>query len=268
MANERARKPMAMTVTEEVPYALTRVGVVMRPEPGLALEADGVLNPGSGRTADGRIWLLPRLVAAGNVSRIGLAEVILDGTRPVGVRRAGVALSPDAYFERSHDHAGVEDPRITWIASLGYYVMAYVAFGPVGPRAALAVSRDLAQWERLGPVHFGYQRNLDMDFNLLANKDVVLFPEVVPDPDGRPSYAMLHRPMWDMRDVFGGGDVVLPRGVDDPRPGIWISYAPAEEVQADLRRLGQVSGHRLVALPAYPFEAAKIGAGPPPLRVE
>src|SRR5665647_1023026 len=33
-----------------VPYSLTRLGVVMTPQPGSPLEAVGVLNPGSGRT--------------------------------------------------------------------------------------------------------------------------------------------------------------------------------------------------------------------------
>jgi len=56
-----------------VPYKLTRLGVVMTPEVGNELEAEGVLNPGSGRTPDGELYLLPRLVAAGNVSRVGLA---------------------------------------------------------------------------------------------------------------------------------------------------------------------------------------------------
>ena len=63
-----------------IPYALTRLGVVMAPQPGDPLEAEGVLNPASGRTPDGRLHLLPRIVAEGNVSRVGLAEVTLtDG---------------------------------------------------------------------------------------------------------------------------------------------------------------------------------------------
>ena len=43
----------------------------MTPEPGNELEAEGVLNPASGHTPDGRLHLLPRLVAPGNVSRVG-----------------------------------------------------------------------------------------------------------------------------------------------------------------------------------------------------
>ncbi|MDQ2739703.1 MAG: glycosidase [Actinomycetota bacterium] len=240
----------------------------MHPDPGSELEAEGVLNPGSGRTLDGRLWLLPRLVAAGNVSRVGLAEILLEDDQPAAVRREGVVLAPDAGWERSHRHAGIEDPRITWIPSLGVHVMIYVAFGPLGPRLAVAVSDDLRIWRRLGPVHFEYQPELDVDLNLFPNKDAVLFPEPVPGPDGRPMYAMLHRPMWDLGQGLGAPDVFLPAGLDDPRPGIWISYIPADQARTDLAALTHVRSHRLVALPEYDYEALKIGAGTPPLRVE
>jgi len=251
-----------------VPGRLTRLGVIMSPDPGADFEAEGVLNPASGRGPDGRLWLLPRLVAAGNVSRIGLAEVLVRDGQPAGVRRDGVVLAPDAGWERSHDHAGVEDPRTTWMASLGVHVMCYVAFGPLGPRPAIAISADLRHWRRLGPVHFEYQPELDTDLNLFTNKDVVFFPEPVPGPDGQLAYAMLHRPTWDLGPVIGGPDVFRPAGLDDPRPGIWISYAPADAVRQDVRALTHVRHHRLVALPEYDFEAVKIGAGPPPLRVK
>jgi len=250
-----------------VPYRLTRLSVLMTPDRAVASEAEGVLNPATGRGPDGRLWLLPRLVARGNVSRVGLAEIVVHDGYPVGVRREGVVLSPDRSWERSRDHAGVEDPRVTWMPGLGVHVMAYVAFGPLGPRPAVAVSPDLHRWRRLGPVHFEYEPDLGADLNLFPDKDVVFFPEPVPGPDGRPAYALLHRPMWDLGVVVGGSEVILPDGVDDPRPGIWISYSPVERVHDDLRELARVRWHRPVALPRYAYEALKIGAGPPPLRV-
>ena len=131
----------------------------------------------------------------------------------------------------------------------------------------MAVSDDLRSWRRLGPVHFEYQPDLDADLNLFTNKDVVYFPEAIPGPDGRLAYAMLHRPTWDLGAITGGSDVFLPAGLGDPRPGIWISYTPADAVLKDVRALAHVRSHRLVALPEYAYEAVKIGAGPPPLRV-
>ncbi len=251
-----------------IPYALTRLGVVMSSEIGNDLEAEGVLNPASGRSTDGELYLLPRLVAHGNVSRVGLARLRIEDGVPVGVEREGVVLSPDQGWERGHEHAGVEDPRVTWVPRLRLHLMTYVAFGPLGPRLALAVSSDLRQWRRLGPAHFGYQADLDTDLNLFPNKDAVFFPTPVPGPDGRPSYAMLHRPMWDLSWVRPGAGIHLPAGLDDERPGIWASFVPVEEVETDIRALVRMREHRLVALPERQWESLKIGAGPPPIRVE
>lgn len=250
-----------------VPYQLTRLGVVMSPDVGDPNEVEGVLNPASGRDEGGRLWLLPRLVGAGNVSRVGLAEIVLENGIPTGVRRKAVVLEPERGWERGTDHGGVEDPRTTWMPDLGVHLMTYVAYGPLGPKPALATSRDLRTWKRLGPFHFQYQDDLDTDLNLYPNKDLVIFPEPVPGPDGEPSYAVLHRPMWDLDWIAPGGGAPRPAGLDDDRPGIWISYASASAAAANVSALVSLSGHRLVALPQYPFEAVKSGAGPPPIRI-
>ncbi|WP_351231297.1 glycosidase [Streptomyces sp. NPDC002133] len=259
---------MTHSTTNPIRYRLTRVGVVMSPQDGEVNEVEGVLNPASGRTPDGTLHLLPRLVAEGNVSRVGLAEVVVENGMPTGVERRGVVLAPDAGWERGKNNAGVEDPRITWIEALGRHVMSYVAYGPLGPKPALAVSEDLVNWERLGPIQFEYQADLDTDLNLFPNKDVVHFPEPVPGPDGELYFAMLHRPMWDLGWFRPGEGVHLPAGVTDERPGIWISYVPVDEVKHDIRALTRPRHHRLVALSEHPWEELKIGAGPAPIRVE
>ncbi|WP_020573594.1 glycosidase [Actinopolymorpha alba] len=255
-------------VATTVPYTLTRLGVVMAPEPGNEWEAEGVLNPASGRTPDGQLYLLPRLVAPGNVSRVGLAEIVVRDGVPVGVERRGVVLAPDAGWERGLNNAGVEDPRTTWVPSLGVHLMTYVAYGPLGPKPALAVSEDLRTWRRLGPLHFEYQADLDTDVNLFPNKDTVFFPEPVPGPDGELAYAMLHRPMWDLGWLRPGEGTHLPAGVTDDRPGIWVSYVSAAAAQRDLSALTHLHDHRQVAMSEYAFEELKIGAGPPPIRVD
>jgi len=252
---------------DPIPYTLTRLHTIMSPEPGNPFEVEGVLNPASGRTPDGQLHLLPRLVAEGNVSRVGIARVVLADGVPVGVEREGIVLAPDAGWEHGLHHAGTEDPRTTWVPSLGLHVMSYVAFGPLGPRPALAISADLRSWRRIGPVHFEYQEELDADLNLCPNKDLVFFPEVVPGPDGVPCYAMLHRPMWDIGWIRPGEGLQVPAGITDERLGIWISYAPAERVQQDITTLTHQHGSRPVAMSEFGFEALKIGAGPPPIRV-
>lgn len=251
-----------------VPFTLTRAGVIMTPEPGNAFEAEGVLNPASGRGPDGELYLLPRLVAEGNVSRVGLAKVIIENGVPTGVERQAIVLAPDEGWERGLNNAGTEDPRTTWVPSLGKHLMTYVAYGPLGPRLAFADSDDLRTWNRLGPCHFEYQPDLSMDLNLFANKDAVFFPEPVNDPDGVPSYAMLHRPMWDLSWIRDGEGEHLPAGVTDNRPGIWISYVPVADVEKDIRNLVHMAKHRQVALSEFDFEELKIGAGPAPIRVD
>ncbi len=73
-------------------FQMQRLGVVMEPEPGNPLEADGVLNPAAVRGPDGQLYLFPRLVAAGNYSRIGIARVQFNGSGdPTGVERLGIA---------------------------------------------------------------------------------------------------------------------------------------------------------------------------------
>lgn len=257
-----------MSELPTVPYTLTRAGILMSPEEGNIFEADGVLNPASGRSPDGTLYLLPRLVAAGNVSRVGLAKVMIDDDGvPASVEREGIVLAPDEGWERGTNNAGVEDPRVTWVPALGLHLMTYVAYGPLGPRTALAHSVDLRTWTRLGPVFFGYAPELSMDLNLFPNKDTLFFPEPVPDPDGVPSFAMLHRPMWDLGWIRDGEGEHLPAGITDNRPGIWISYVPVAEVERDLANLVHLGKHRLVAMSAYAFEELKIGGGPPPIRV-
>lgn len=252
----------------QFPYALTRSGVIMSPEPGNELEAEGVLNPATVRGADGRLYLLPRLVAAGNLSRIGLAEIkVADGV-PVSVAREGVVLSPDRSWEHGAQNAGVEDPRVTFVPDLGLNVMTYVAYGPLGPRTAVAVSPDERSWRRLGPVSFEYDDDADVDLGLYPNKDTVFFPETVRDPDGVESFAVLHRPSWDLQDIRPGEVAAPPAGLPDGRPSIWISFIPVDEVSCDLSALARWRKHRVVAWPEAPFEQTKIGSGPAPIRVE
>jgi predicted GH43/DUF377 family glycosyl hydrolase len=247
------------------PYRLTRAGVVMTPVAGDPLEAEGVLNPASGRGPDGELYLLPRLVAAGNVSRVGLARVVVEDGVPVAVERQGVVLEPDRPFERGRDNAGVEDPRVTFIPALGLHVMTYVAYGPLGPHTAVAVSDDLRAWRRLGPVSFGYDDALGIDLALFHNKDTVFFPEPVTAPDGTPSFAVLHRPVWDLGGIRPGEGEHPPAG--ESRPSIWIAFVPVEAVERDLSELARWRQNRFLAGPEFPFEELKIGAGPAPRRV-
>ncbi|QNE48141.1 glycosidase [Glaciihabitans sp. INWT7] len=250
------------------PYSLTRAGVIMSPTPGDELEAEGVLNPATGHSDDGTLYLLPRMVATGNVSRVGLARVVIEHGVPVGVEREGVVLQPERSWERGAKNSGTEDPRVTFVPRLGLHVMTYVAFGPLGPRTAIATSTDLREWTRLGPALFEFDDSLDIDLNLFHNKDTVFFPEPVTAPDGVESFAVLHRPMWDLGEIKPGELRTVPAGTADDRQSIWISYVPVAEVMEDIRSIVLWRGHRMLAAPESPFEQLKIGGGPPPVLVD
>ena len=212
----------------------------MEPDPHDPREAWGVLNPAAARGRDGTLYVFPRLVAEGNYSRIGRARVRFDGDRPIGVDRLGVALEPREPWEAK----GVEDPRVTFLKPLCLYLMPYTAYGPAGPRVAIAASADLERWKRLGLARF------DDELDAYDDKDAAFFPEPVVGPDRRPAYALLHRP------------------ANEERPGIWVSFAPAEGVERRPESIVVFTQHRLVARPECPWEALKIGAGPPPLRTD
>lgn len=244
------------------PFAMRRLGVIMRGDPANPDEVLGVLNPAAARAPDGRLLLFPRVVAAGNYSRVGVAEVLFDASGdPVGVERRGYALEPTESYERNTRTAGCEDARVTYVEPLRRYLMTYTAYGPLGPRIALAESDDLLAWRRLGPVKFAFDPALRVDFDLYDNKDAVLFPEPVGGPHGRPALALIHRPAH-----VQGAMPVLPEGVSEPRASIWISYCDLDRALSDPAALLTWRDHRLLATPAYPWEETKIGGGTPPVR--
>ncbi len=249
--------------SDPFPYEMTRVGVVMRPEADQPYEVEGVLNPAAAWSPDGRLVLFPRIVAEGNLSRIAAADVVLTDGVPTSVVRRGIVLVPDRSWEHGITHGGVEDPRMTWIGELGLYVMTYVAFGPTGPRTALATSPDLEHWTRLGPIQFAYEDALDTDLDIFPNKDTVWFPESIPGPGGEPCFGFIHRPMFDML----APEATLPAGVTDDRPSIWLSYVPVAAALADPRALVRPFAHREIARPEAAWEILRIGGGPPPVRV-
>src|SRR5437868_9851059 len=215
-----------MKTASPSPRPLRRLGIVMEPDPGDVREAEGVLNPAVARGPDGALYLLPRLVAPGNYSRIGLARVVFDQhNTPVGVERLGMALEPQEPYElNAETGGGVEDPRITQLTADGLYVMTYTAFGPDGPRIAGAVSRDLVEWHRTGLVEFAPLHGLDL--GTVDNKDALLFPEPVPAPDGRLALALLHRPDLRLRRPDGVRVRAPLPGLREQRPSMWLSYAP------------------------------------------
>jgi predicted GH43/DUF377 family glycosyl hydrolase len=247
-------------------FLLRRLGTIMEPEPGNPNEVEGVLNPAAARGPDGNLYLFPRLVAAGNYSRIGIARVLFnsDGD-PTGVERLGIALEPEAEYElRPDGSGGCEDPRVTFVEPLASYVMTYTAFSPAGPRIALAASKDLFRWQRLGLVDFtNYHDGREPDG--VDDKDASLFPVAIPNPSGRPELAILHRPLFPGTRPEETALHPASRDVDLNRESIWISYCERAPTGEPLGRFGRFASHHRLASPVAPWERLKIGGGTPPI---
>ncbi len=238
-----------------------RLGIVLAPS-GIPEESEGTINPASARAPNGELLLLPRAVGAGNVSRIERCTSSWSGD-VVEFQRGGFALEPVAPYELRSEPGGYgcEDPRVTFVPSLGRYLMAYCAFGPTGPRIAIALSEDGWEWTRLGLVDFertdGY-----------GDKDAAFFPEIVNSPSGVPSFALLHRPT--LYQSIAVGRAIIPAILELPpseRESICTAYFPADAVLADIRALLQPKEMRVLMEPDGAWGTIKIGTGPPPVRI-
>lgn len=247
-------------------FQLTRLGVIMSPDPERPEEVEGVLNPAVARGPDDKLYLFPRYVGRGNHSEIGAARVRFDRKGdPVGVKRLGVVLKPETDYETWPDgRGGVEDPRISFVEPLNHWVMTYTAWSPAGPRIAVARSADLFHWERLGPAR--YHPFKDIHFENVDNKDAVIFPTLIEDPDRKMSVAMLHRPL------FPGTrpDEIARPGARPPSvqelESIWISYWHWRGDKNHMEPSGrQFVAHRRLAKPMFEWESLKIGSGAPPV---
>jgi predicted GH43/DUF377 family glycosyl hydrolase len=141
--------------------------------------------------------------------------------------------------------------------------MAYTGFGPVGPRIAIALSKDGLQWERLGLMHFGGPGMSDGD-----DKDGAFFPEPVLSPSGVRSLALYHRPMLHLSAVDGRAAIpMIERMPFHDRESIRIAYVPLEPVLRDRRNLLNVAESVLSLSPNNDWGPIKIGGGTPPVRI-
>jgi len=115
-------------------------GVLLR-KTNLDFESEGVLNPAV--ISDGvHIHVFYRAVSKGNYSTIGYCK--LKGPLIIEER-----LDKPLFFrEYGYESHGIEDPRITKIDDL--YYLSYTAYDGVNALGALAVSKDLRHFNKLG----------------------------------------------------------------------------------------------------------------------
>jgi beta-1,2-mannobiose phosphorylase / 1,2-beta-oligomannan phosphorylase len=245
------------------PLKFTRSGIVLKPNRRFG--RFGVLNPACARLRDETFQLYPRMVARGNVSRVGSFRASFE-PRNGGLELdfCGFALEPEASYELrdGSEGYGCEDPRVTFLPSIDKYAMAYVAFGPRAPEVAVAISDDGLRWQRLGLLQF---RDSEAPF---ADKDAAFFPEPVTSPSGVEALAIYHRPtlqisMGDAKSALAAIEALPP----SQREGIAIGYIPLDAVRADVNALCTVTETHRLEIPPANWGSIKVGAGAPPVRI-
>ncbi|HET9647068.1 MAG TPA: hypothetical protein VFP34_02415 [Microlunatus sp.] len=125
-----------------------------------------------------------------------------------------------------HESWGLEDPRLTYVAELDAWIIAYTSFGPGGPSLSLARTSDFRTADRLGMVRAPEDKNGALLSRRIGG-DWVLF----------------HRPVTAMQ---ARADVWLSRSPD------LVSWHAPEPVFA--------------AREGSWWDSARIGIGPPPME--
>ncbi|MBV8688737.1 MAG: glycosidase [Candidatus Eremiobacteraeota bacterium] len=252
---------MVSQLISELDVQVERLGTVLAPN-GHADQGLGILNPACARGRDGTLLLYPREVAQGNISRIGIYRAVSETERHF--EHLGYALEPKAPYEiRRQGGYGCEDPRVTFIKALDCYVLSYTAFGPDGPRIAIATSDDGLKWKRVGLLQFSRP-----GMHVGDDKDAAFFPEPVRSPKGVLSLAFYHRPMLHLSAVDGRAAVPLIEKMPfEDRESIRMGYIALEPLLKDRSKLTDVGESILVMAPDAQWGSLKLGCGTPPVRI-
>ncbi len=225
-------------------------------------ENTGVFNPAVIQDG-GKIKVFYRAVRSGNYSSIGYAE--LDTPIHVEYRSEKPLMIPEHHYESQ----GIEDPRICKIGNTFY--MTYTAYNKINARGALATSKDLKTFTKLGTLtpSFTYREYHHLveccsDLNekyffhykifkahglgketseklLIWDKNVMFFPRKI---NGK--FAMLHR-------IHPGIQIVYFNKIEDLTHEFWTDY---------FMNLDKY----IVMDPELKHESSHIGGGCPPIE--
>lgn len=228
----------------------------------LGFENEGAFNPAA-ILDNGKMHLFYRAVRTGNYSSIGYAE-LLD---PITVKKRN--KKPLLIPEHPYESQGMEDPRITKIDDLFY--MTYTAYNRINALGALAISRDLKKFKKLGTLtpRFTYreynhmveccpQLNEKYFFHYKIFKEHGLGPEV--------AEKLI---VWDKNLMF------FPKKIDGKlallhriHPGIQLVYfdKPEDLTQAFWTDYFMSLEKHIVMDPELHHESSHIGGGCPPIE--
>jgi len=221
---------------------------ILRVRGGEEFDSGAVFNCGAALATDGKTYLLYRAVSKGYtrsrtgrgydnyVSSIGLAGSE-DGIHFERLR--GPVIGPSEEYDRF----GCEDPRITGIKLhdgnllylITYTALSAPAFSGHGNRVALASTKDFNSFVKHGVIIPG-----------IESKDAVIFPELI-----QGKITLLHRVLPEIQIVH----IDHWNGLISPAREFWREYNDSID-------------NFTIMKPEFPWEAEKIGPGPPPLKTE
>ncbi len=228
---------------------------------GNGFENEGVLNPATIMVED-EIHLFYRAVSKGNHSSIG--HCLLNAPMEVQDRSDFPIIFPQQEFE-SH---GTEDPRITNID--GLYYLTYTAYDGKNALGALALSKDLVNWEKQGAIVPMITYN---EFKHLAgskgmlNEKYLRFNEIKNPGDDKNNV----RYIWDKNVVF------FPRRINGKlhflhrvKPDIQlVAVTHLSELNIEFWQHYFLHFEEWILMtPEYPHEVSYIGSGCTPIETE
>ncbi len=234
---------------------------VLLSKTALGFENEGVLNPAVIKD-DEFIHLFYRAVSKGNYSSIGYCR--LKGPLTIEERKITPVITPSEEYETQ----GVEDPRIVKIDDLFY--LTYTAYDGVNAMGALATSKDLVSFEKMGvivpQVTFEQFKHL-AECKSEVNEKYIRYnqPWGTDDKDGKKLF------IWDKNVIF------FPRRINNRlhfihriRPDIQIAdVQQLDELTEDFWRQYIMNlENNIMLAPMYEHEVSYIGGGCPPIETE
>ncbi|MFY7963786.1 MAG: hypothetical protein ACOVO1_02720 [Chitinophagaceae bacterium] len=227
-----------------------------------SFEEDGVLNPAAIRDGD-YVHLFYRAVAKGNHSSIGYCK--LKGALEVEERSDNPLIVPEFEYE-SH---GVEDPRIVKIDYL--YYLSYTAYDGINAMGAVALSKDLIVWNKLGIIvpEITYNEFIALTNNEFgSNKKYIKYNSNAHITEDEKKSMLL----WDKNLIF------FPRRINGklcflhrirPEIQIVVEVENFQDLTSDFWREYFTNFNEFVVLsPKYNHESSYIGGGCPPIETK
>jgi predicted GH43/DUF377 family glycosyl hydrolase len=227
----------------------------------LDFENEGVLNPAV-ISEGGRIHVFYRAVSKGNYSSIGYCKL----KDPLTIEERFDA--PVLFSQFDYESHGIEDPRITKIDDL--YYLTYTAYDGVNALGALAISKDLQHFDKLGLIV--PQITYD-EFSQLARSEKAINEKYLRYNIHRHTKKNHDKKifLWDKNVMF------FPRRINDKlyflhrvRPDIQIvSINNLQELTTEFWENYFLHLDECIVLsPKYQHEVSYIGGGCPPIETE